>query len=174
MRLRVDPLHSEVEFKIKHLMISTVNGRFSVFDAVMQSNKKDFSDATVHFVCDVGSINTGVAERDTHLCSADFFDSERFPKIMFASTGMRPASGTNNHVLLGELTIKDVTKPVELCCTFNGSDMDPDGQIKYGFDISGIIKRSDYGLSFQSYGGIGTGMVGEDVKMFMSVQMVKV
>jgi len=170
---KIDPLHSEIEFKIKHLMISTVNGRFGVFDASMESSKPDFTDAKITFECDVDSINTGVADRDAHLRTADFFDTAKWPKIRFASTGIKHKGG-QSYDLMGDFTIRDVTKPITLNCVFGGTDVDAYGQSKYGFDLTGAVKRADYGLVFQAYGGAGSAMVGDEVKLFVSVQMTKV
>lgn len=170
---KIDPLHSEIEFKIKHLMISTVNGRFDTFEAAMTSSKDDFSDAQIEFSCDVDSINTGVADRDTHLRSADFFDTAKFPKMTFRSAGLTNR-GMGRYDIWGDLTIRDVTKRINLAATFNGSDLDAYGQHKFGFDLIGSVKRADYGLVFQAYGGAGSGMVGEEVKLLVSIQMIKV
>jgi len=170
---KIDPLHSEIEFKIKHLMISTVNGRFGVFDASMESSKPDFTDAKITFECDVDSISTGVADRDAHLRTSDFFDTEKYPKIKFVSTGIKHKSG-QEYDLMGDFTIRDVTNPITLSCVFGGSDVDAYGQTKYGFDLSGSVRRADYGLVFQAYGGAGSAMVGDEVKLIVSVQMTKV
>lgn len=170
---KIDPLHSEIEFKIKHLMISTVNGRFGVFDASMESSKADFTDAKITFECDVDSISTGVADRDAHLRTPDFFDTATWPKIKFASTAIKHKGG-QNYDLTGDFTIRDVTRPITLGCVFGGSDVDAYGQTKYGFDLSGVVKRSEFGLTFQAYGGAGSAMVGDEVKLLMSVQMTKV
>jgi polyisoprenoid-binding protein YceI len=171
-KYKIDPLHSEIEFKIKHLMISTVNGRFGTFDAEMESDRADFTDAKITFECDVDSINTGVADRDAHLRTADFFDVARWPKIKFASTGIKHKGG-QSYELTGDFTIRDVTKPVTLGCVFGGSDVDAYGQTKFGFDLTGSVRRADFGLVFQAYGGAGSAMVGDEVKLLMSVQMVK-
>lgn len=169
---KIDPLHSEIEFKIKHLMISTVNGRFGNFDAEMTSAKPDFTDAKIWFECDVDSINTGVADRDAHLRTPDFFDTAKWPKIRFVSTGIKHRGG-QGYDLMGDFTIRDVTRPIMLNCTFGGSDVDAYGQSKFGFDLTGTVKRSDFGLTFQAYGGAGSAMVGDEVKLNMSVQMTK-
>ena len=170
---KIDPLHSEIEFKIKHLMISTVNGRFGVFDASMESSKADFTDAKIWFECDVDSINTGVADRDAHLRTPDFFDTAKWPKIKFSSTAIKHKGG-QNYELIGDFTIRDVTRQITLGCVFGGSDVDAYGQTKYGFDLSGVVKRSEFGLTFQAYGGAGSAMVGDEVKILVSVQMTKV
>ena len=170
---KIDPLHSEIEFKIKHLMISTVNGRFASFDAKMTSDRTDFLDAQIEFECLVDSINTGVADRDGHLRSPDFFNSALFPKIIFKSTDIQFVNG-NKYKLTGDFTIRDVTRKVILDCQFNGADIDGYGQNKFGFDLSGSILRTDFGLAFQAYGGAGSAMVGDEVKLIISVQMIKV
>ena len=172
-QFKIDPLHSDIEFKIKHLMISTVNGRFGTFDAGMESSKADFTDAKIWFECDVASINTGVADRDAHLRTPDFFDTAKWPKIKFVSTKISHKGGST-YELTGDFTIRDTTRPVVLSTQFNGSDVDAYGQTKYGFDLIGSIKRSEFGLTFQAYGGAGGTMVGDEVKLIISVQMMKV
>lgn len=167
----IDPLHSEIEFKIKHLMISTVNGRFSKFDAVMESEKADFSDAKVSFSADVASINTGVADRDSHLKTADFFDVEKYPNITFKSISTE--GNASPYIMNGVMTIRDQSKEIVLNVTYNGYDTDPWGNMKYGFEISGLISRKDFGLTFNAKSGAGNALVDDKVKIIASVQMVK-
>lgn len=168
----IDPLHSDISFKIKHLMISNVNGNFNKFDAVMETHSEDnFEDASIIFETLVDSISTNISDRDNHLRSKDFFDVENHPKIVFKSTSVKGTG--SDYEVIGDLTIKGVTNPVALKGTYNGNDVDAYGQTKYGFELEGSIKRSDYGLTFNIAGGRGSMMVGEDVKLIISVQMVR-
>jgi polyisoprenoid-binding protein YceI len=167
----IDPLHSEIEFKIKHLMISTVNGRFMDFDASMEADKADFSDAVVEFATKVSSISTGVVDRDNHLKTVDFFDAEAFPLITFKSTEMSGACSP--FTMKGDMTIRDQTKPIQLQVVYNGYDTDPWGNTKYGFELSGVLSRKEFGLTFNAKSGAGNALVDDSVKLIISVQMVK-
>lgn len=169
---KIDPLHSDIEFKVKHLMISTVNGRFNKFDATMVSELEDFTDAVLTFEADVDSISTNIADRDNHLKSDDFFSAEKYPKITFKSTEINNIEG-GDYVVEGLLTIRDVELPITLKGTYNGNDVDAYGQTKYGFELEGVIKRSDYGLSFNAVGEKGGILVSDDVKLIISIQMMK-
>ena len=169
---KIDPLHSDIEFKVKHLMISTVNGRFNKFDATMISELEDFTDAVLTFEADVDSISTNIADRDNHLKSDDFFSVDKYPKITFKSTEINNLD-SGNYVVDGLLTIRDVELPIILKGTYNGNDIDAYGQTKYGFELEGIIKRSDYGLSFNAVGEKGGILVSDDIKIIVSIQMMK-
>jgi polyisoprenoid-binding protein YceI len=153
-------------------MISTVKGRFNKFDAKMECDGDDFTNAKLTFVCDVASIDTGVADRDAHLRSPDFFDVEKFPQMRFDLTHVVRLS-PKTYKMTGLCTIRDVTKELQLDAEFNGDDLDAYGQTKYGFDLTGVLKREDYGLTFQAYGGKGSAMVGNEIKLNISVQMIK-
>lgn len=170
---KIDPLHSDIEFKVKHLMISTVNGRFNKFDATMVSELEDFTDAVLTFEADVDSISTNIADRDNHLKSDDFFSAEKYPKITFKSTEINNIEG-GDYVVEGLLTIRDVELPITLKGTYNGNDVDAYGQTKYGFELEGVIKRSEYGLSFNAVGEKGGILVSDEVKLIVSIQMMKV
>ena len=168
----IDPLHSEIGFKIKHLMISTVNGVFTKFNAEMSSpNDDNFEDAVITFDTDVDSISTNITDRDGHLKSADFFDVENFPKITFKSNSVKQSG--NNYEIKGDMTIKDVTAPITLVGIYNGNDVDAYGQTKHGFDIEGTISRQDYGLNFNLTGGKGSLIIGNDVKLNITIQMIE-
>jgi polyisoprenoid-binding protein YceI len=170
-RYVIDTMHSDIEFKVKHLMISTVSGRFTSFDATMETQKPDFSDAKINFVCDVNSISTKITDRDNHLKSPDFFDAENYPKISFASTKI--SKRNEIYTIKGILKIKDVEKEVILKGSYNGNDVDNYGQIKYGFELEGKINRADYDLSFNIKGGKGSVIIGDEVKLNISIQMMK-
>ena len=115
-----DPMHSEVTFKVKHLMITNVSGSFGKFDATMTTEKDDFADASISFDADIDSINTGNEQRDGHLKSDDFFNAEKFPKLSFVSTGITKKNG-EDYTLTGNMTIRDVTKPITLNANFEGT-----------------------------------------------------
>ncbi|MCX8483509.1 MAG: YceI family protein [Crocinitomicaceae bacterium] len=158
---------SEVEFKVKHLMISTVTGKFSSYSGDIESSNEDFTEAKISFTADVKSISTGNEQRDGHLQSDDFFNSESFPQIKFISTGM----GKNK--LVGDLTIRDVTKSVELNVEYNGKMNDPYGNTKAGFEVSGKINRSDFDLKWSATTEAGGIVVSDEVKIICNIQLIK-
>ncbi len=169
---KIDAAHSEITFKVKHLMITNVSGGFSKFDATMESSAEDFSDAVISFEADVDSISTNNEQRDTHLKSADFFHAEQFPKITFKSTAFEKESG-NEYKMKGDLTIFGITKPVTLNVEHGGNVVDPWGQKKEGFEIEGKIKRGDFGLKWNALTEAGGAVVSDDVRLFLNVQMIK-
>src|SRR6187455_2337462 len=135
---KIDNAHSEITFKVRHLMISNITGHFTKFDATMTCNNDDFTDASVSFEADVESVTTNQEQRDTHLLSDDFFNAEKFPKITFKSTSVEKKSD-EEYILHGDLTIRDVTKNIGLKVEHGGSVIDPWGQSKEGFEISGKV-----------------------------------
>lgn len=167
----IDPSHSEVQFKVKHLMISTVTGFFKDFGAEAELSGDDISDAMVRFWADTASIDTNSADRDKHLRSADFFDSERFPKLVFEGTGIKGAN--DRWKLSGNLTIKDVTKPVVLDLEWSGIAKDPWGNTKAGLNISGRIDRKDWGLNWNSALEAGGVLVSDEVRIQCEIQLAK-
>ncbi|MEP6846911.1 MAG: YceI family protein [Panacibacter sp.] len=169
---KVDPTHSEITFKIRHLMITNVSGSFSKFDATLTSDTDDFSDASITFEADVDSVNTGDEQRDGHLKSDDFFNAEKFPMLTFVSTGITKKSD-KEYLLNGNLTIRDVTKPIILNVAYGGSMTDFYGQTKAGFEISGKINRKEYGLMWSAVTEAGGIVVSDEVKLNLQVQMVK-
>ena len=169
---KIDPAHSEIKFKVKHLMITNVTGEFKSFDATMESDKDDFSDAKISFTADTASINTNQEQRDAHLKSDDFFNAEQFPQLKFVSKELKPVSG-NDYKLIGDLTIRDITKEVVLDVEFGGRVTDPYGQDKVGFELSGKISRSEFGLKWSAVTEAGGVVVSDDVKLQLAAQMVK-
>lgn len=163
----VDTSHSEVGFKVKHMMISTVKGAFEKFDAFAETESDDFKNAKFEFSAQVNSINTKNDDRDTHLKSEDFFNAEKYPKLTFTSTSF---DGNN---IVGDLTIKDVTKEVTLNTDFNGVAVDPYGQTKAGFEISGKIKRKDFGLSWNAVTEAGSIVVSDTIQFAIDLQFIK-
>ncbi|MEC5148184.1 YceI family protein [Chitinophaga sp. 212800010-3] len=169
---KIDPTHSDVQFKVKHLMITTVTGQFAKFDATMQTNNDDFSTAQISFEADVTSISTQNAQRDQHLQAADFFEAEKYPKLTFVSKEVKKVDA-ENYKLVGDLTIRDNTRPVELNVEYAGEVVDPWGQTKAGFELSGKINRKDFGLTFHATTETGGILLSDEVKLVASVQMVK-
>jgi polyisoprenoid-binding protein YceI len=169
---KIDPVHSEILFKVRHMMISNVAGTFGKFDATMESNTSDFSDAKISFIAETSSVNTNNTQRDGHLQSPDFFDSAKFPKMSFTSTSIEKKSG-DEYKLNGNLTIRDVTKPVSLKVTYGGTQTDGYGQQKSGFEVEGTINRKEFGLVWNMPIEAGGVVVSEDVKLQINVQMVQ-
>ena len=168
----IDAAHSEIGFKVKHLMISTVSGKFDKFEGSVESNADDFSNATINFTADAASVNTGQPQRDGHLQSPDFFDAAKFPQLKFASTGFTK-SDAGNYVLTGDLTIRDVTKPVKLDVEFSGVAKDPYNNTKAGFSITGKINRTNWGLNFNAPLETGGVLLSEEIKLQIEVQLIK-
>jgi len=169
---KIDPAHSDVMFKVKHLMISTATGVFKKFDGTLEIDEEDFVNAKVTFEADIDSVDTKNEQRDEHLKGEDFFSAEQFPKMTFTSTEIQK-TGDNEYALTGDLTIRDVTKPVELKVEYNGSTKDPWGYERMGFEVSGKINRKDYGLKWSAVTEAGGLVVADDVKLAMNVEMVK-
>ncbi|MBG9375141.1 YceI family protein [Panacibacter sp. DH6] len=169
---KVDPSHSEVTFKVKHLMITNVTGTFAKFDATLTADKEDFTDAKVTFEADIDSISTNNEQRDGHLKGDDFFNAEQFPKMTFESTAISKKND-EEYELDGNLTIRDITKPVKLDVAYGGTMTDPWGQTKAGFEITGKINRKEFGLKWTAVTEAGGIVVSDDVRLNVQVQMVK-
>jgi len=167
----LDPMHSEVHFKVKHLVISTVTGSFKSFEGDLETENADFTDAKINFSLDVNSVDTNQEQRDGHIKSAEFFDAENFPKITFKSTSFKKTG--DEYELKGNLTIKDVTKPVTLSVEHGGSAADFYGNTKAGFEISGKINRKDFGLTWDGVTEAGSVVLGSDIKLDINVQFTK-
>lgn len=168
----IDPSHSEIQFKVKHLMITTVTGSFGTFEGSAETEGDDFSTAKIQFSADIASIDTKSEQRDGHLKSADFFDAENHPKLSFESTGMI-SKGGNEYTLKGNLSIRGVSKPVELNVEAAGIANDPWGNAKAGFTLSGKINRKDFGLVWNMATETGGVLVSEEVKILAEVQLAK-
>ncbi|TWR31414.1 YceI family protein [Mucilaginibacter pallidiroseus] len=167
----LDPMHSEVQFKVKHLVISTVTGSFKTFEGSLETENDDFTDAKVDFSLDVNSIDTNQEQRDGHLKSAEFFDAENFPKISFKSTSF--TKDGDDYKLNGDLTIKDVTKPVSLDVEHGGVAGDFYGNTKAGFEVTGKVNRKDFGLVWDGVTEAGSVVLGSDIKLIINVQFAK-
>ncbi|MVN75997.1 hypothetical protein GO988_06640 [Hymenobacter sp. HMF4947] len=168
----LDPMHSEVQFKIKHLVISTVTGSFKTFQGSAQTEGDSFENANIEFTLDVDSVDTNQQQRDEHLKAEDFFNAAAFPQIKFTSTSFTKTSG-DNYKLVGNLTIKDVTKPVTLDVEYGGSAVDFYGNTKAGFEITGKINRKEYSLTWGGITEAGAIVLGDDVKLNINVQFAK-
>jgi len=169
----LDPTHSEVLFKIKHLMITNVTGNFKAFDVTAEAEDDSFADAKIIFSTKVNSITTNNEQRDGHLKSPDFFDAEKFPEIKFSSTKFKREGNGENFELIGNLTIKDVTKEVKLLVEFGGIAKDPYGNIKAGFSVVGKINRANFGLTWNALLEAGGVTLSEEVSVAAEIQMVK-
>lgn len=172
MTWNIDSAHSEVQFKIKHLVISTVTGSFSSFKGTAEAADDSFENAKVAFSLDVASISTRQTDRDNHLKSADFFDAEQYPTIAFTDGKLTKKSG-DEFVLEGDLTIKTVTKHISLSATLGGVAKDPWGNTKAGFEIKGKINRKDFGITWNAATEAGGLLVGEEVSLDINVQLAK-
>lgn len=168
----IDPSHSEISFKVKHLVVTTLTGKFDTFEGALETANDDFSDANISFSADIASINTGNADRDGHLKSDDFFNAEAFPKLTFASTSFTKV-GADEYKLAGNITLRDVTKPIELTVEYGGTATDPWGNVKAGFEINGKIKRKEFGLKWDAITEAGGAVVSDEVKLHLNVQLVK-
>ena len=165
--MNIDASHSEVGFKVKHLMISTVKGSFTT---VMGTAEGELDNLNISVTIDPTSINTNDDNRDGHLKGADFFDVENFPSIDFVANNVN----VNNGAITGEMTIKGVTKEVTLALDYNGKGVDPWGNVKHGFEISGKINRNDFGLTWNAALESGGVLVSEEVALTIDIQAVEV
>ena len=168
----LDPAHSETGFKVKHMMITNVSGSFEKFDAQVETDDSDFTTAKIQFTADINSITTGNKDRDNHLKSPDFFDAADYPQLKFISSKLEKIE-EEDYVLHGDLTIRDVTKPVKLNVEFGGIGKDPWGNQKAGFTITGKINRTDFKLNWNAALETGGVLVGEEVKLQAEIQLVK-
>lgn len=170
----IDQSHSEIAFKVKHLMIAHVKGTFKTFDASIYTLEKDFNTAEIDLWIDAASITTGDAKRDEHLKSKDFFDVGNHKQITFTSSTIGKRNAIGNHELWGELTIKGITKNIKLNVEFGGMLKDPWGNEKAGFTLAGTINRSDWGLVWNTAMEAGGIMVSEEVSISCEVELTNV
>ena len=168
----IDPSHSKIGFKVKHLMISNVMGNFRDFEGQVTTNGNDLSTANISFSLNSASVDTEMADRDTHLKSADFFDVGNYPKITFIGSGLKDL-GDDMYELTGDLVIKGVTKKVVLPVEFGGLMTDPWGNVKAGFSIGGKINRKEWGLNWNAALEAGGVLLSDEVKIICDVQLVK-
>lgn len=166
----IDPTHSEIGFKVKHMMFTNVKGFFNDYTADITFNE-DLQEADLQFEAKINSIFTNNTDRDNHLKSADFFDAEQFPSLKFKSTQI--SGSGNDYEIKGNLTIKGITQPVTLKGEFSGLMSDPWGNTKVGLNLAGKINRKDFGLTYNAALETGGVLVGEDVQLNAEVQLVE-
>ena len=169
---KIDPTHSEIQFKVKHLMISTVTGHFKTFDLEVETETENVqTPKRIVFTADIDSINTNNEQRDTHLKSSDFFHVEEHPQLQFE--GKKYEAEEDNAKLHGDLTIRGITKPITLNIEYGGTVVDPYGQTKAGFVVNGKISRKEFGLTWSVVTEAGGVVVGDEVKLHGEIQLVK-
>lgn len=168
----IDPSHSEISFKAKHLMITNVKGVFKEFEGTVYTSGNDFLTSEIEFKMNPASIDTGASDRDGHLKSADFFDIENFKEVTFKGTTVAK-SDDENFILTGDLSIKGVTQKVKLNVEFGGVMKDPWGNEKAGYAISGKINRKDFGLTWNAALETGGVLVSDEIKISCEVQLLK-
>ena len=161
---KIDPTHSVVRFKVKHLVVSTVTGHFDSFNATVEAGKEDFSDARITFDADITSISTNNEQRDGHLKSPDFFDAAQFPKMSFVSTSVKKVSEYELQVT-GDLTLRGITRHITLDVIYNGTVAGFGGSRVAGFEITGKVNRFDFGLQWSAMTETGGVVVGNEVKI---------
>lgn len=169
---KIDPAHSEIQFKVKHLMITTVTGYFRKFDLVVETEGEDFTKAKkIEFTAEAGSIDTNSEQRDAHLRSADFFDVEKFGQIRFSGKVLERAG--EDYDLTGDLSIRGITKPVTVKVHFGGFVVDPYGQTKAGFEVEGKISRKEFGLVWNAMTEAGQVVVGDEIRVVCEIQLIR-
>ena len=168
----VDEPHSEIVFKTKHMLVSTVSGEFTQFDISFVSDKEDFTDAKIQFSAKVASISTGMEKRDNHLQSEDFFNAEKNPEVIFKGKALEKIEG-NKYQLSGELTMGEVTKPVTFDVEYGGTVKGPWGNTRAGFAITGSVNRFEYGLKWDAALETGGFVVSEEVKIECNIELIK-
>jgi polyisoprenoid-binding protein YceI len=167
----IDPAHSEIEFKIKHLMVTNVKGRFREFDASIYTTGDDFMSTEIDCWINTASVDTGNEDRDKHVRGADFFDVEKFPQINFRANTIENVDNDGSYELWGELTIKGITKKIKLDVEFGGVVKDPWGNEKAAFSINGKINRKDWNLNWNAALETGGLLVSEEVKLSCDIQL---
>lgn len=168
----IDNTHSEIHFKVKHLMVSWVSGSFKQFHAVVETENEDISTAKIHFTADINSISTNNEQRDAHLRTGDFFDAENYPQLIFESEKLEKIND-ENYKLHGILTMRGVSKKIILNAEYGGLTQDPWGNTRFGFSISGKVNRKDFGVSFSMVSETGGILLGEEVTISANAEFVK-
>lgn len=168
----LDPTHSELQFKVKHLMISNVTGSFTRFNSTVETENDNFITARIQFTADIDSINTNNEQRDAHLKNGDFFDADNHPQLTFTSEKLEKIDD-EEFKLHGTLTMRGVSKKVTLNVEYGGITKDPWGNTRAGFTVTGKINRTDFGISFGAVSETGGLLLGDEVKVSASVQFVK-
>lgn len=168
----LDTAHSEVQFKVKHMMISTVTGHFGSFNANVTTEGDDFTTANIEFTADINSVTTNNEQRDGHLKSEDFFDAASYPQLRFVSTRFEKQN-EEDYLLHGDLTIRGTTKPITLKVEYGGTVKDPWGMTRAGFTVEGKINRKEFGLHWSAVTEAGGLVVSDDVKIHAAVEFTK-
>ena len=168
----LDKANSQIHFMVKHMMITTVTGGFSEFDGSVETDDNDFSTAKIEFTAQALSVFTGNAGRDMHVRSADFFDIDKYPQLKFVSTSVKRIDD-KHFKLHGNMTIKDITKEIEVDVKVTGFVKDPAGKERVGFFISGSIHRKDFGLKWNVITEAGNILVGEEARISCDVQLIE-
>lgn len=168
----MDPAHSEVTFKVRHMMITNVSGTFENSNGSMLADSPDFTDAELHFEAEVASVNTRNSQRDEHLRTNDFFDAAQYPTLRFDSTKLEKV-GDKDYLLHGDITIRGVKKSITLQVVYKGVVVDLWGLTRAGFEIMGSVQRADFGLHWNANSEDGTIVLSDEVKLMINVQMIK-
>lgn len=168
----IDPTHSEIGFKVKHMMFTNVSGKFTAFEATITNEDDAFETSKINFTANVDSIDTNNSDRDNHLKSADFFDAEKFPSLNFTATEIKKIN-SNEFEIHGDLTIKEVSKNISLKAEYSGLMKDPWGNTKAGLSITGAINRKEFGLTWNAALETGGVLVGEEIKLVAEIQLLK-
>jgi len=168
----MDPTHSEVQFKVRHLMISNVTGNFPKFDVQVETEDLDFMTAKAKFTAETSAVTTNNEQRDQHLRSADFFDAAKYPVLSFVATKYEKVDN-DSYELFGDLTIRDITKNIKLDVEFGGVITDPWGNTRAGFSINGKVNRKDFGLVWNAVTEAGGFVVGDEAKIHVEVELIR-
>ena len=168
----LDKAHSQLQFKVRHMMLTTVTGDFKEFDIEVETAGDDFSTAKINVTANIESVASGSEQRDTHLKSDDFFNAEKFPTLSFTDTSLTHA-GDDHWILQGDLTIRDITKPVSFQVLYMGMIDDPWGNKKAGFEVNGKVSRKEYGLLWNVVTEAGGVVASDDVRIHCNVQFIK-
>ena len=168
----LDPTHSEIQFKVKHLMITNVTGQFTAFNGKVETENDDFTTAKIKFSADIYSISTNNAQRDAHLKNSDFFDADNYPTLSFESTKLEKIDA-ENYKLHGILTMRGKKKAIVLDVEYGGLIQDPWGNARAGFTVTGKINRQHFGISFGAVTETGGLMLADEIRIAANVQFVK-
>lgn len=169
---KLDEVHSKIRFSVRHMVISEVEGQFNKYDFKLTNDRDDFSTSQVKLIIDANSVDTRNNDRDNHLRSADFFDAEKFPAIKFISTSVKKIND-EKYKLVGDLTIKEYTRPIEFEVTYGGQIKDPWGNTRAGFNVKGTIDRFDYGLKWNNLIETGGAVIGKNININCDIEVVK-
>jgi polyisoprenoid-binding protein YceI len=173
MAWKIDPVHTHVSFSVKHMMVTTVRGKFGSYRGTVRLDPKDFTRSSFEGEIDVASIDTGNADRDNHLRTNDFFDAANHPKITFKSTAIEPKS-EGEYLVRGDITIRGVTRPIALDVEYHGTSKSPYGQTQAGVSVTGSLNRKDFGVNFNAPLETGGVVVGEKVKLELDVEVIQI